>query len=70
MDRGAWRTTYSLWGRKESQLSYSAHTSRGAGGQLTIVNLVPVFVNKVVLAHNHTHFYCLWLLSNYKGRTE
>ena len=34
--------------------------------------LLHVVVNKVLLAHSHTHLfpYCLWVLSHYKGRVE
>lgn len=42
----------------------------GGGGFRSI--LLPVFVSKVLLEHNHTHLftYYLWLLLHYNGRLE
>lgn len=46
--------------------------SRPEASKLQPVVLPPVFINKVLLEHNHAHFFtnCLWLISCYNGRVE
>ena len=68
MDRGAWGATVHGVAELDTteQLSTAQHRPKDQYSMALSTDQLPLpaFVNKVLLAHSHTHLcmYCLWLL--------